>query len=176
MDLRALTPGPSAWLLQIVALHLASVWERKDIGRFPFHQEGALVGGGHMAHELGIAKPTIGHDYRRRQVHAASAEGRHASIQYALYPVQLVPTRPSRPCGLGPANGKVDGHHQFALADDHDEEDAINTGEHPVLLATPPGTNQAQLLTILFEHRVIAHPGPLPATACGLACAGGVAP
>src|SRR5262245_16032635 len=115
-----------------------------------------------MAHELGITKPTIGHDYRRRQCHAASADGRHASIQHALYPVQFIPARSSRPRGIGPANSKVDGHHQFAIADDHDEEDAINTGEYPVLLPTPPGTHQAQLLTILFEDRLIAHPGPLP--------------
>src|SRR5262249_25679928 len=42
--------------------------------------------------------------------------------------------------------------------------------------STPPGTHQTQLLAILFEDRVIAHPGPLPATACGLAFAGSRAP
>ena len=48
------------------------------------------------------------------------------------------------------------------------EEDTVNTGEHPVFLATPPGAHQAQLLAVLFEHRVIAHPGPLPAAPRGL--------
>ena len=48
-DLRAVTPGPIAGLLQVTPLDLTSVWERKDIRRFPFHQEGAFVGGGHMS-------------------------------------------------------------------------------------------------------------------------------
>src|SRR5216683_3531882 len=51
-DLRAVTPGPIALLLQVVPLHLAPVWQLEDIRTLPFHQEGSLVGGGHMAHEL----------------------------------------------------------------------------------------------------------------------------
>src|SRR5882672_651241 len=61
-DLGALTPGPRAVLLQVTPLDLASVWQREDIRAFPFNQEGSFVGGGHMAHELRITKPTIGHD------------------------------------------------------------------------------------------------------------------
>src|SRR5438132_14109593 len=49
-DLRAVTPGPIAWLVQVVALHLTSVWERKDIRRFPFHEYGTLMRRGHVAH------------------------------------------------------------------------------------------------------------------------------
>ena len=45
-----------------------------------------------------------------------------------------------------------------------------------MFLATPPGADQAQLLAILFEHRVIGDPGPLPAAACGLTLAGGMTP
>ena len=73
-------------------------------------------------------------------------------------------------------DGKVDRYYQFALADHHDEQDAINPREHPVFLPTPPGANKAQLLAILFEHRVIADPSPLPATTCGFAFAGGGVP
>ena len=71
---------------------------------------------------------------------------------------------------------KSTGTTSLPIADDHDQQDPINTGEHPVFLATPPGAHQAQLLAILFEHRVIADPGPLPAAARGRTCAGGVAP
>ena len=90
--------------------------------------------------------------------------------------MQFVAARRPRACGVGPTDGKVDGHDQLALANDHDQEDPINTREHPVFLATPPGAHQAQLLAILFEHRVIGHPGPLPAAARGRTLAGGVAP
>src|SRR5262249_12969187 len=52
----------------------------------------------------------------------------------------------------------------------------LYTLEYPVFLAAPPGAHQAQLLAILFEDRVITHPGPLPAAACGLTLAGCRAP
>ena len=90
--------------------------------------------------------------------------------------MQFVPARRPRTCGVGPTNGKVDGNDQLALADDHDQEEPINPREHAVLLPTPPGAHEAQLLAILFEHRVIAHPGPLPAAARGCTCADGVTP
>src|SRR4029450_10762715 len=103
----------------------------------------------------------------------ACAKRCHASIQHALHPAQLVTTRYPRACGVGITDGNVDGHHEFAIADHHDEQDAINTGEHPGVLAVPPAAHKAQLPTRLFEHQVIAHPGPLPAAACGLTRAGG---
>src|SRR6266446_5072958 len=61
-DLWAVTPGPIAVLLQVVALDLPPIEQFEDIATFPFHEERALVGGGHMAHEFRITKPTIGHD------------------------------------------------------------------------------------------------------------------
>jgi len=109
----------------------------------PFYQEGALVRRSHMAHQLGITKPAIRDDHRRGQRHTASAESRYASIQHALHPVQFVTARRSRACGVGPTNGKVHGHHELAIADHHDEQNAINTGEHAVFLPTPPGAHQA---------------------------------
>jgi hypothetical protein len=102
----------------------------------------SLVSRRDMAHELRIAKPAIGHNHRRGQRHTASAESRHASIQHALEPVQFVAARRPRACGVGPTNGKVHGHHEFAIADHHDEQHSINTGEHSVFLPTPPGANQ----------------------------------
>ena len=125
---------------------------RRSIGTFPFDKEGALVRHSDMAHELRIAKPAVGHNDRRRQRHAASAERRHASIQHGLHPVQFVAAWRPRAGGVRPPDGKVDGHHQFAIADHHDEQDAINPGEHPVFLPTPPGAHEAQLLAVLFEH------------------------
>ena len=76
--------------------------------------------GGHMAHELRIAEPTIRDDHRRRQRHTAPTQGCHAAIQHALYPMQFITTRRPRTCGVWPTNGKVDGNDQLALADDHD--------------------------------------------------------
>src|SRR5438128_6252406 len=64
-DLRAVTPGPITLMLQVVPLHLAPVWQCEDIGTFPFDEEGTLVRHSHVAHELRIAKPTIGDDERR---------------------------------------------------------------------------------------------------------------
>jgi hypothetical protein len=119
-----------------------------------------------------LSATTIGGGQR----HTASAESRHASIQQALYPTEFVTTRSARPLRIRATDGKVDRDDQFAIANDHDQEDAINTGEHPVFLPTPPGANQAQLLTIFFEHRIIGDPGPLPAAARGRTRPGGVTP
>src|SRR5262249_5396295 len=101
-------PGPLAVLLQVVALDLPPICQLEDIGAFPFYQEGAPVGSGHMAHELRIAKPAIGHDHWWGQRHTASAESRHASIQHALEPVQFVAAWRPRALRGGPPDGKVD--------------------------------------------------------------------
>src|SRR5262249_2478034 len=139
-------------------------------------EECTLVGRRDMAHELRIAEPTIRHDHRWGQRDTASAESCHASIEHALHPVQFVAARRPRTGGVRPTDGKVHGHHELALTDDDDEQHPINTREHPMFLAAPPGTHEAQLRAILFEDRVIAHPGPLPAAARGRTLAGSIAP
>jgi hypothetical protein len=101
------------------------------------------MGGGHMAHEFRITKPTIGHDHRRGQRDTASAESCHAAIEHALHPVQFVAARRPSASGVRPPDGKVHGHHEFAIAEHHDEQNAINTGKYPVFLATPPGADEA---------------------------------
>jgi hypothetical protein len=63
-----------------------------------------------------------------------------------------------------------------ALADDHDQQHPINAREYPVFLAAPPGAHEAQLLAILFEHGIIAYPGPLPAAARRLTRTGSIVP
>jgi hypothetical protein len=98
---------------------------------------------GHMVRELGVTKPAIRDDHRRWQCHAASAEGCHASIEHALHPAQFVTARSPRACRVGPPDSKVDRDHQLALANDHDQHHPINAREHPVFLATPPGTHEA---------------------------------
>jgi hypothetical protein len=60
------------------------------MGTLPFYEERALVGGGHMIHELGITKPAIRDDHRRQQLQAAPAQGRYAPVQHDLYPVRFV--------------------------------------------------------------------------------------
>src|SRR5262249_30811474 len=166
-DLGTVTPGPHAGLLQVTSFDLAPIGQCEGVGTLSFYEERALVRRGYVVHELRITKPTIGHDHRRGQRHTASAECRHATIHHALHPAQFIAARRSRAGGVGTSNSKVHGDHELALADDDDEEDPINTPEHPVFLPTPPGADETQLLTIFFEHRVIAHPGPLPAAARG---------
>src|SRR6266568_4780638 len=61
--LLARPPGPIAVLLQVTPLDLAPICQLEDICAFSFYQEGAPVGGGHMAHELGITKPAIRDDH-----------------------------------------------------------------------------------------------------------------
>jgi hypothetical protein len=66
--------------------------------------------------------------------------------------------------GVGPTDGKVDRDDQFAIADHHDEQDAINAGEHPVFLAAPPGAHQApvDLWRSQSLHTHVTHaPSPL---------------
>src|SRR5262249_43228951 len=175
-DVRALTPGPLAILLQVVALDLPSIGQVEGVGTLPFHEERAFVGRRDMAHELRIAEPTIRHDHRRWQRDTVSAERCHAVIEHALHPVQFVAARRPRAGGVRPPDGKVHGHHEFAIADHHHQEDAINPGEHPVFLPTPPGAHQTQLLAVLFEYRIIRNPGPLPAAARGCTLVGSRAP
>jgi len=134
--LLAMPPGPIAVLLQVVAFHLPPIEQIEDLGALPFYQEGAFVGRRDMAHELRITEPAIRDDHRRWQCHTASVEGCHASIEHALHPAQFVTARSPRTRRIGPPDGKVDGHHEFALADHHHQQDAINTGEYPVVLPT----------------------------------------
>src|SRR5262245_50703248 len=129
-----------------------------------------------MAHELRIAKPTIGHDQRRGQRDTAPEECHHAAVQHTLHPAQFITAWCTRAGRVRTTDGEVHGHYQFPITYDDHQEDPINPGEHPVFLAAPPGTNEAQLLAVLFEYRVIAHPGPLPAAARSRTRVGGMAP
>src|SRR5215471_5601055 len=121
-----------------------------------------------MAHELRIAKPAIGHDQRRGQRDATPTKSRQTPVEHALHPTELVTTRHARPLRIRATDGKVHGHHAFALTNDDHQEDPINTREYSVFLAAPPGTHEAQLIAILLEYRVISDPGPLPAALRGL--------
>jgi hypothetical protein len=49
--------------------------------------------------------------------------------------VQFVAARRPRASGVRPPDGKVHGHHEFALADHHHQQDAINTGEYPAAIS-----------------------------------------
>src|SRR5262245_59727068 len=46
--LRALTPGPLALVLQVVALDLSPIGQCEGVGTLPFHKERPLVGSGYM--------------------------------------------------------------------------------------------------------------------------------
>src|SRR5262249_32922411 len=125
--LLARPPRPPAVLLQVLSLDLAPIGQFEDIGTLPFHKECALMRGGHMAHELRIAEPTIRHDHRWGQLDAASAEGCHASIEHALHPTEFVTTRSARPLRIRATDGKIHGDHEFALTNDDHQEEPINT-------------------------------------------------
>jgi hypothetical protein len=119
-DLRAVTPGPLALMLQITPSDLAPVWQSEDIRTFPFYEQGALVRRGHVAHELRIAESAIRDDHRRMQLQAEPTQGRHAPVQHNLQQAQFVSARPPKALRVRPPDGKVHRHHQFAIADDHD--------------------------------------------------------
>src|SRR5262245_13811943 len=104
---------------------ITRILSKPRIGTLPFHEERPLVGRRHMAHELRIAEPTIRNDHRRWQGYAASVKSRHAPVYHDLHPAQFVTARRPRACGVGPTDGKVHGHHEFALSNDDHQEDPI---------------------------------------------------
>jgi len=103
-----------------MALDLPPIGQCEGIGTLPFHKERPLVSRRDMAHELRIAKPAIGHDHWRGQRNAAPAKSRQTPVEHALHPTELVTTRSARPLRIRATDGKVDGHHEFAIADHHD--------------------------------------------------------
>ena len=95
-----MTPGPLTLMLQVTPFDLAPVWQREDIRTFPFHEIGALVCRSHVAHALRIAQPTLGHDHRWGQCHAASAtkqRGKH----HTTHSAQQLLLAPQAPFDLG---------------------------------------------------------------------------
>jgi hypothetical protein len=54
--------------------------------------------------------------------------------------------------GGGPAYGKVARDHQFAVANDHQQEHAINTVDDPLVLPTPPRADQLPFAAICAKH------------------------
>src|SRR4029450_8763073 len=56
--LLARPPRPIVVLLQVVALDLPPIGQVEGVGTLPFHEERALMGRRHMAHELRITIPT----------------------------------------------------------------------------------------------------------------------
>src|SRR5262245_58378012 len=89
---------------------------------------------------------------------------------------ELVVAAPPGACGIGATDGKVDWDNEFAIADDDQEEDTIDTGHGAFELATIPGTDEAELFTVFAENGIIEDPSPLPATLGGGAFILGVAP
>src|SRR5882724_911382 len=165
----ALTKGPIVLLMpQISTLYLAAILKVKGRGGFALDQEGTLMGVSHMGHQLRVTEPAIGHHQRGWQVEAASAQGRQALIKHDLRPAELGAATPPWSCGIGPTHGKVDGHHQLAVANDHQQQHAINAIHHALVRPTPPRADQLQLATLFSKDRVIQHPRPLPATAGGV--------
>ena len=118
-----------------------------------------------MAHQLRVAEPTIGDSHGRREVQAASGQGRQALIEHDLDPRELSATACSGPLRIGPTHGKVHRHDELAIAHDHQHEHAIDTADHALVLATVPLPDQFKVLTVFAKHGIVNDPCPLPATA-----------
>jgi hypothetical protein len=133
------------------------------MGLFPLHAHDALVHIVPMVHELRVAQPTLGDHQRRRQGQAVSLQGRQPLIEPHPRPRPFVPAGCSRPNRGGPPHDKVDWHDQASITNAHHQQESIHARQHALVLATPPGAHEAQLLPILSAHRVIEPPWPLPA-------------
>src|SRR4029434_11330532 len=77
---------------------------------------------------------------------------------------ELVATACPRRLRVGATHSKVNGHNQFAIANDDQHEHAINTADHAMVLATVPVAHQLKGLTVFAKHGVINDPCPRPAT------------
>jgi hypothetical protein len=158
-------PGPRIGLNQVRTLDLLAIFKGKGIGAFALHPQGALMRVGDMAHELGVAEPTIGHQHRLGQRHAAFGKGRQALIEHVLG-LELVLAFAPRPFGIGAADGKVNRDDQFAIANDHEPQDPINAKDGSLERATPPAAHEAEVAAVFSAHRIVDDPSPLP-TALG---------
>jgi len=78
--------------------------------------------------------------------------------------------------GIGATDGKVDRDDEFAIANDDQEEDPIDTGHGAFELATVPRADEPELFAVFAENGIIDDPSPLPATACGGTFVLGMAP
>jgi hypothetical protein len=148
--MEALTQGPILVLVEHISpLYLAAVFKVKGIGCFALHQEGSLMGGGHMGHQLRVTAPTICPHQGGRPDEAPSTQGRQALIEHDLSPRQVGTAPPPRPGGVRPPHGKVDGHAQLAVADAHPQQPPINPVYHTLVLPAPPRADELQLVAIL---------------------------
>src|SRR5207244_1487484 len=103
-----------------------------------------------------------GHDHRGGYHDAAFGKSRQTLIEHVLGQGELVVAAPPRAYRIGATDGKVDWDNEFAIADDDQEEDAIDTGHGAFALATIPGTDEAELFAVFAEDRIINDPSPLP--------------
>src|SRR6266851_8822213 len=174
--MKTLLPGPIVGLDQVRAFDLASVFKGEGIGAFALHQQGALMRVGDVAHQLGVAEPTIGHDHRGGEVQSALGKSCQALIEHAVGQAELVLAASPGAFGIGATDGKVDRDDKFAIANDDQEEDPIDTGHGAFELATVPRADEPELFAVFSENGIIDDPSPLPATVSGGAFVLGMAP
>ena len=118
--MQTLWPAPIVRFDQVRPLDLATLFQGKGIGTLALHPQGPLMRLGHMAHELGIAEPTIGHHHRFRQRHTAVGKGGEAFIEPLLGEMEFVLAFAPRPLGTRAADSKVNRDDEFAIANDHE--------------------------------------------------------
>ena len=102
-----------------MSVDVSTIGQGKGVTDFALDQERALMLMANVGHQLGVAKPTISHDDRRRQSEPALGTDVESPINHRASPLEFVPARRARPAVAGPPNGKVDRHHQLAVANDH---------------------------------------------------------
>ena len=158
------------------AFDLASVFQGKGLGAFALHQQGPLRRFRDVAHELGVAEPPIGHDHWGGSRDASFGKSCQALIEHVLGQGELVVAAAPRACGIGTTDGKVERDDALAIANDDQEEDAIDAGHGAFALAAVPRADAPELLTVCAENGIINDPSPWPATVGGGAFLLGVAP
>ncbi len=174
--MKTLLPGPIVGLDHVRAFDLASVFQGEGRGAFALHQQGALMRVGDVAHQLGVAEPTLGHDHRGGELKSALGKSCQALIEQALGQAELVLAASPGAFGIGATDGKVDRDDQCAIAKDDQEEHPIDTGHSAFELATVPGADEPALPAVFPEDGIIDDPSPLPATAGGGTFVLGMAP
>ena len=120
-----------------------------------------------MAHELGVTEPAIGYHHGWGQGDAAPRKGGQPFIDHLLGQMEFVLAFAPRAFGIGAADGKIHRDDEFAIANDHKQEHAINAKDRPLELATVPAAHESEVLAVFSKHGIIDDPSPLPTTLGG---------
>ena len=173
---QTLLSGPCVVMHEVATVDFAPIFEIKASGGFALNPQGTLMNVGHIAHQLRITTPAIGHHHGRRQFQGAPGQSGEGLIQHGLCPLQFRTTACAWPFRVGPWHGKINGHDQLAIAPHHEPQHPINATDHALVLATVPVAHPFEGSALFAEDGIVDHRGELPAAARCRAHALGAAP